>query len=116
MRHTLVLIGSFALVAALTASCGGGGNETTQAGATTGSGATGGGGSGGTGGTGGGGAPPAAFCEGKTSLRYDPLAGDITAFPDDFFTIDDATTATGLRVHMILGDNVPKPASGPTFE
>jgi len=59
---------------------------------------------------------PPGFCAGTTSAVYDPLSGQVHAFPDDFFTIDDATTPTGLRVHMVLGDNVQKPASGPTFQ
>jgi pimeloyl-ACP methyl ester carboxylesterase len=59
--------------------------------------ATGGGGVGGVGGA-------APTCE--TELIYDPLAGAVDLFPDHFFTVDDATMPTGLRVHMVPGDNI----------
>jgi dienelactone hydrolase len=57
-----------------------------------------------------------SYCTGKTSFVYDPASKNVTAFPDDYFTVDDATSPTGLRVHMALGDNVAGPATGPTFK
>jgi dienelactone hydrolase len=45
------------------------------------------------------------FCAGPTELVYEPLAGRVDAFPDDFFTVDEATP-TGVRVDMRPGENV----------
>lgn len=40
-----------------------------------------------------------------TVYRYDPLNDDeLTTFPDDFYTVDDASTLTGLRVSL-TGEN-----------
>jgi hypothetical protein len=40
-----------------------------------------------------------AWCQGKTQFLYDPAgAQGLTAFPDDYYTVDDPTRATGLRV------------------
>lgn len=104
MRLALALLGTLALGGSLAFGCGGDGEQQTSATAS------------GSGGSSGGPPAPKAFCEGATTLLYDPLAGQVTSFPDDFFTIDDPTTPTKLRVHMVLGENIPKPPSGPTFE
>jgi acetyl esterase/lipase len=53
---------------------------------------------------------PAIFCPGSTALIYDPLARQLAAFPDDFWTDDDASTATGVKVHL-KSDNFAAPAS-----
>jgi hypothetical protein len=37
-------------------------------------------------------------------FAYDPVAGEFAAFPDDYFTVADPATETGLRVHMVLED------------
>ena len=67
----------------------------------------GGGGSGGAGGAGG------ETCDAE--LLYDPLeTGNLDIFPDDLFTVDEAT-ATGLRVHTIPGENIVLSASGEAF-
>lgn len=84
------------------------------------SGAAGGGGAGGDGGTGADDAGSDAdaapsFCTGATSLVYDPLAQSIMAWPDDYWTVDDATSATGLRVKTKAGDNLVVPASAQAF-
>ncbi len=63
----------------------------------------------------GGAAGALAFCDGSTSVIYDPTAHTIDAFPDDYFTQDDASAVTGLRVHTKLGDNLDVPASAQTF-
>ncbi len=39
------------------------------------------------------------FCTGKTSYLYDPHTA-LTTFPDDWFTVDDPTTPTGVHVHF----------------
>lgn len=42
-----------------------------------------------------------AWCTGKTAYLYDPAGGaGLTTFPDDFYTLDDKNTLTGLRVHF----------------
>lgn len=47
------------------------------------------------------------FCEGDTRFAYDPVQGDAAAaFPDDFYTVDDATSLTGLRPH-VSEENAP---------
>lgn len=51
------------------------------------------------------GEPPLTFCEGSTAVLYDPLAGGLDIFPDDFFTVQ-ADTASGVRVDMRLEENV----------
>ncbi|MEM6991030.1 MAG: hypothetical protein AAF721_11045 [Myxococcota bacterium] len=51
------------------------------------------------------GEPAPAFCEGMTEVLYDPLAGGLDAYPDDFYSVD-ADTPTGMRVDMRLGENV----------
>lgn len=63
----------------------------------------------------GGAAGALAFCDGATSLIYDPTAHNIDAFPDDFFTVDDSTSATGVRVHTKAGENLDVPASAKSF-
>jgi len=44
--------------------------------------------------------PPPEFCDGSTFAFYAPNEQWLDTFPDDFFTIDDGTTATGVRVNM----------------
>ncbi len=40
-------------------------------------------------------------CTGKTTLLYDPAGPkQITTFPDEFYTVDDPKTATGVRVQF----------------
>ena len=40
-----------------------------------------------------------SYCEGATHARYDPVAAPgLDMMPDDFWTQDDATRATGLRI------------------
>lgn len=51
----------------------------------------------------------AEFCEGAVTLRYDPAAGRIDAFPDDILT-EGAETKTGLRIRDLgaeLADDEP---------
>ena len=59
------------------------------------------------------------YCKGPTRMIYDPPSGDPNTFPDDYYTLDDPTTITGLRVHMIPGENVVIPETisdyAPTF-
>ena len=44
---------------------------------------------------------PPAWCDGKTSYIYDPVAGKaLETFPDDYFTQPDAGSATGLRLRV----------------
>ena len=44
---------------------------------------------------------PIAFCEGATAALYDPLhPSELVAFPDDTYTVQDADSPTGLRVHL----------------
>ena len=37
---------------------------------------------------------------GPPVVLHDPTSGDLLSFPDDFFTVEDPTTRTGLRVHV----------------
>jgi hypothetical protein len=46
------------------------------------------------------------------TLSYDPFDGSADIFPDDFFTVD-ANNATGVRVDMIVGDNITLPPTAP---
>jgi dienelactone hydrolase len=44
---------------------------------------------------------PVSFCEGDVSYLYNPDPDVVmTTFPDDHWTVPDASTSTGLRVHM----------------
>lgn len=44
-------------------------------------------------------APP--WCEGATHALYDPVAGaELQTFPDDYLTVDDADSRTGLHVDL----------------
>jgi len=53
------------------------------------------------------------FCDGPTRLIYNPSSGDYDTFPDDYYTAEDPTTRTGLRVAMVPGiDLVVDPAVG----
>lgn len=58
---------------------------------------------------------PVEFCDGATTLLYAPTEGDLAAFPDDFWTVDDASSATGLRVRMEDGDNLKVPSTMSRF-
>lgn len=62
------------------------------------------------------GQPPPSQCEGPTELRYDPMAGGLDAFPDDFYTVVSDETETGLRVDMRLGENVVLADSAAAFD
>ena len=54
------------------------------------------------------------FCKGTTTLRYDPAGPDqVTTFPDDYHTKDDAKTPTGLRVAFDV--KAPWIANGPAI-
>lgn len=64
--------------------------------------------------SGGTGPGPATFCDGPTSLIYDPLAGQLDAYPDDFYTVA-ADTPTGRRVDLRVGDNVLLTGNAETF-
>lgn len=45
--------------------------------------------------------PDLPFCDGPTRFAYDPTAGaTLETFPDDYYTVEDPATATGLRVRM----------------
>src|SRR5262245_46467702 len=93
MRSLPVLLSTLSLGAALAWGCGGGDQPTGSSDSTSSSSS-----SSGSGGGGGGGAAPPGFCDGPTSFLYDPASKQVNAFPDDFFTVDDAASATGLRV------------------
>ena len=46
-------------------------------------------------------APVVSWCEGPTAFRYAPAAGAaLETFPDDYYTVADATSPTGLRVRF----------------
>lgn len=48
---------------------------------------------------------PVGFCEGPVRYDYAPdPATSFTTFPDDFWTVPDSTTTTGLRVSMAVAD------------
>ncbi|MFH2005302.1 MAG: hypothetical protein ABI333_01830 [bacterium] len=49
---------------------------------------------------------PLPFCEGQTRLIYDPPSGDYNTYPDDYFTVEDPATRTGLRVAMVPGVDI----------
>jgi hypothetical protein len=68
------------------------------------------GGAAGAAGSGGGGT--LALCTGTTVAPYDPASGDITIWPDDFWAVEDPTTPTGKRLHVVPGENFTLPASG----
>ncbi len=46
------------------------------------------------------------FCQGSTAFVYEPQSGALHAFPDDYFTVDDNTALTGLRLNMKAGENI----------
>lgn len=50
--------------------------------------------------------PNVVFCEGPTRIAYAPESGRVDAFPDDYFTVEDPTTPTGLRVSMLPDHDV----------
>ena len=50
--------------------------------------------------------PKVNFCEGSTRNAYAPESGRIDAFPDDYFTVEDPVTPTGLRVSMLPDQDV----------
>lgn len=59
--------------------------------------------------------PPRAdvtFCEGSTTFEYAPETGALLNFPDDYFTVDDPDSLTGLRMHAVPGDNLQADAQG----
>lgn len=60
------------------------------------------------------GEPPPAQCEGLTHMVYDPMAGQLDAYPDDFYTVAD-DTPTGRRVDLRLGENVTLTGTAQTF-
>jgi dienelactone hydrolase len=42
-----------------------------------------------------------SFCAGSTTSRYAPLSSEtLDVFPDDFWSVEDPTTATGRRLHV----------------
>lgn len=51
----------------------------------------------------GGGDDQISFCDGPTRLMYDPPSGDYDTFPDDYYTVEDSATRTGIRVAMVPG-------------
>ena len=111
MKSLLLLAAPLSLAGFVAWGCGGVEQTPSSAATTTGStGTT----SSGTGGSGGGGGAP-TYCAGKTTLIDDPMSGQ-APFPDDAFTIDDPSAVTGVRVHLVPGENYPIPASGPTFK
>ncbi|MCX4247506.1 hypothetical protein [Paraliomyxa miuraensis] len=60
------------------------------------------------------GEPEVEACEGLTHMLYDPVAGKVDAYPDDFYTVA-ADTPTGLRVDLRLGENVTLTGTVETF-
>ena len=110
----IVRLISFVALGWCAAACGSSDEQAATGGASGGAGGA--GGAAGAGGGGASGAPPAEFCDGKTIANYDPQAGGTDIFPDDFFTIDDASSATGLMVHMVAGENIVVPPSGDAFK
>jgi pimeloyl-ACP methyl ester carboxylesterase len=46
---------------------------------------------------------------------YDPGSGVVNIWPDDYWTVDDPTTMTGKKLHIIPGDNFILPGDGATF-
>ncbi len=61
--------------------------------------------------------PPPKFCAGTTTFDYDPASSyaDMTAFPDDFYTVPDAASPAGLRVKVELS-NAPWLQGLPTLQ
>ncbi len=57
---------------------------------------------------------PAAFCAGPTSMLYDPIGGQLDAYPDDFYTVA-ADTPTGRQVDLRVGGNVLLSGNAETF-
>ncbi len=109
MKSSLLVAAPLPLAALLAWGCGGVEQTPTSATTTGTSGTTTGTGAGGAGGE----AP--SYCDGKTTLIADPMSGQ-APFPDDAFTVDDPSAVTGLRVHVVPGENFPAPATGPTFK
>lgn len=54
----------------------------------------------------GGGGDQVPFCDGPTRLIYDPPSGEYDTFPDDYYTVEDSTTRTGIRVAMVPGVDI----------
>lgn len=52
------------------------------------------------------------WCESDVQFMYDPPGFELEAFPDDFYTVDDPDSATGLKVFIDPGhgwlDKVPR--------
>lgn len=66
--------------------------------------------------TDGGDTPPAEeFCDGDTTWLWDPPSKNLYAFPDDYFTIDDATSLTGVKVDLRPAQNVIVPPVASNF-
>jgi dienelactone hydrolase len=103
MRTVLPLIFVVSFAGFLGTACGGDPDDTSSGTSSS--------SSSGTGGSGGG----VAFCQGATAVLYDPLAKSLQAFPDDFFTVDDPATKTGLRVATVPDQDVVLPASAAPF-
>jgi dienelactone hydrolase len=62
------------------------------------------------------GIPPAkGFCNESTAFVYDPASRRLDAFPDDFFTMDDPSSLTGQRVHMVVGENLDESDAHPAY-
>jgi len=59
-----------------------------------------------------------AWCEGKTRALYDPVGGaELQTFPDDYLTVDDAESPTGLHLDLSPArapwvEQVPESVSG----
>ena len=57
--------------------------------------------------------PPPEWCDGTTRGVYDPQhGGAIEVLPDDFWTLPDPDTETGLRIHLEV-DQTPGLADYP---
>lgn len=55
--------------------------------------------------------PEPQFCQGETSLLYDPAGGEDYIFPDDVFTVDDPDQLTGIRLSLEPNTDIELPRS-----
>lgn len=60
--------------------------------------------------------PADAFCDGATAWLWDPPSKALLAFPDDYFTVADPSTKTGLKVDLRPDQNVTVPTSVAGFK
>ncbi|MCG3172091.1 MAG: hypothetical protein GMKNLPBB_00236 [Myxococcota bacterium] len=52
--------------------------------------------------------PSLNFCDGQVQAIHDPAKSEAIAFPSNFYTVDDPSTHTGIRLHFIKEELNPR--------